>query len=184
MNMKSDLFEQDPLGLRRLPLLDPDYDDWPEIRQALVRQAQSRRRWKQTGGWLAAAATVVLALGVATRQQLIEQDETPGLAHESAATQDTPITSSGYEDPLPELIALSQLLEQRLRGMRAESGALPAQSLVYIAELEDMIARVDGELSSNPASVDLWGQRVNLMLDLELIFQHHWEREYGRMASR
>ena len=67
--------------------------------------------------------------------------------------------------------------------MRDETSGMPAQSAIYIAELEDMIARVDGELSYNPESLDLWGQRVNLLLDQEVIFQHQFEREYGRMAS-
>ena len=43
---------------------------------------------------------------------------------------------------------------------------MPAESAVYVAELEDLIAQVDSELSLTPDSIDLWGQRVNLMLDL------------------
>ena len=34
-----------------------------------------------------------------------------------------------------------------------------------------------------PDSINLWGQRVNLLLDLAQLYQHQWERQYGRMAS-
>ncbi len=54
---------------------------------------------------------------------------------------------------------------------------------MYVAELEDLVAQVDTELSFSPRSVNLWGQRVNLLLDLAQIYQHQWERDYSRMAS-
>ena len=45
-----------------------------------------------------------------------------------------------------------------------------------------MVAQVDTRLSVSPGSINLWGQRVNLLLDLAQIYQQQWEREYGRMA--
>jgi hypothetical protein len=60
---------------------------------------------------------------------------------------------------------------------------MPAESAIYVAELEDLIAQVDNELSLNPDSVTLWGHRVNLLLDLAQIYQQQWEIDYGRMAS-
>ena len=60
---------------------------------------------------------------------------------------------------------------------------MPAESAIYVAELEDLIAQVDSQLSQTPGSIDLWGQRVNLMLDLAQIYQQQWEIDYGRMAS-
>ena len=60
---------------------------------------------------------------------------------------------------------------------------MPAESAIYIAELEDLIAQVDSELSLTPDSIDLWGQRINLMLDLAQIYQQQWQIDYGRMAS-
>ena len=60
---------------------------------------------------------------------------------------------------------------------------MPAESAIYVAELEDLIAQVDCELSFTPDSIDLWGQRVNLMLDLAQIYQQQWEIDYGRMAA-
>ena len=38
-------------------------------------------------------------------------------------------------------------------------------------------------LSQAPDSIDLWGQRVNLMLDLAQIYQQQWQIDYSRMAS-
>jgi hypothetical protein len=67
--------------------------------------------------------------------------------------------------------------------LRQETGSMPAESAIYVAELEDLIAQVDSELSVTPDSIDLWGQRVNLMLDLAQIYQQQWETYYGRMAS-
>jgi len=52
-----------------------------------------------------------------------------------------------------------------------------------VAELEDLIAQLDNELSMTPDSIDLWGQRVNLMLDLAQIYQQQWQIDYSRMAS-
>lgn len=184
MKTDTEYLLQDPFELGQLPLLDPEQDGWPEIRQALEEHARARRHRKRAGGWLAAAAGVILALGVVIQQTRSTPQIPPDLAQSPPATDAGQSASFESRDTVHELIAMSQTLEQRLRGLRAESGALPAQSAIYIAELEDMIVRVDGELSLNPKSVDLWGQRVNLLLDLELIFQHHWEREYGRMAAR
>lgn len=74
-------------------------------------------------------------------------------------------------------------MEEQVAQLRMETGSMPAESAVYVAELEDLIAQVDSELSVTPDSIDLWGQRVNLMLDLAQIYQQQWEIDYGRMAS-
>ncbi len=185
MNGTTNRNSEDPFGLGGLPLLEPDRDGWPEIRAALEARARSNRRWKRAGGWLAVAATLVLTVGIIGQRAGVEEPAVTGdLAQGTPATVEPRAASLSDEDALRELIAMSQALERRVRGMREGPGALPAESATYIAELEDMIARVDGELSLNPESMDLWGQRVNLLLDLEVIFQHRWEIEYGRMASR
>ena len=81
------------------------------------------------------------------------------------------------------LIGLSQNMEKQVKQLRQETASMPAESAIYIAELEDLIAQVDNELSLTPESVDLWGQRVNLLLDLAQIYQQQWQIDYGRMAS-
>jgi len=177
MNMSKDSItrsDRDPLGLADLPLLEPDRDGWSEVRQALEEQAATPSRRGGAIGWLAMAASLVLVVGIFMFQAPPQPEP---------ATPGPQVASLPVENTLGDLITMSQLLETRLRGLRDETSGMPAQSVVYITELEDMIARVDGDLSYNPESVDLWGQRVNLLLDLEVIFQHQFDREYGRMAS-
>jgi hypothetical protein len=87
------------------------------------------------------------------------------------------------QDNISALIGLSQKMEAQVKSLRQETGSMPAESAIYVAELEDLIAQVDSQLSQTPGSIDLWGQRVNLMLDLAQIYQQQWEIDYGRMAS-
>ena len=74
-------------------------------------------------------------------------------------------------------------MQDQVKQLRNETGAMPAESAIYVAELEDLIAQVDYELSLAPDSIDLWGQRVNLLLDLAQIYQQQWQIDYGRMAA-
>ena len=43
--------------------------------------------------------------------------------------------------------------------------------------------QVDEELSANPESIELWGQRVNLLLDVTQLYENSLRREYRQMAS-
>jgi hypothetical protein len=175
MNKTTDWNERDPLGLTDLPLLEPDKDGWDAISLALEEHQQ-----RMLGGF-AMAASLVLVIGIAVNRPAPQEPE--------AIAEPTQLAQEPLQEPtddaaaIEDLIAMSQILEGRLRALRNGTGAVPANSLTYIAELEDLVAQVDGQLNFAPHSVDLWGQRVNLLLDLELIYQHHWEREYGRMAS-
>ena len=174
----------DPLGLRELDLLEPDRDGWDEIRSALEADAAPPRRSRHLP-WLAAVASFAFVALLVT--WLPKPGNSPVTVQpELAQTTDPSPTLERAEQPgaaRADLIAMSQALETRLRKLRDHTGAMPADSAAYAAELEDLIARVDGELSFDPESLDLWGQRVNLLLDLEFIYQHQFEREYGRMAS-
>ena len=173
---------QDPLGLKELPLLKPDSDGWSTIEAVLAEQNNARRKQKAAFTWLAVAASLVLAVVVTTRQGNVEQ--LPGSLD---AAQNTSSASGleSIESPskVDSLISLSQTLESQLRSLREGTGSMPANSAIFVAELEDLVAQVDTELSDTPDSVNLWGQRVNLLLDLAQIYQHHWETEYGQMAS-
>ncbi|MBT8062142.1 MAG: hypothetical protein HKO64_00740 [Xanthomonadales bacterium] len=176
MNELNEKFDQarDPLGLRHLDWIEPQQDGWPGIRAALEERSRNRKRVT----WLALAASLVMAFGLTLR---LASENIPG-----AGPASLPVTeqlADGGDDSLESLIALSQTLEQQLRGMRQGSGSMPADSAVYIAELQDLVAQVDHELSYSPDSVNLWGQRVNLLLDLAQIYQHQWELDYGKMAS-
>lgn len=166
---------RDPFGLGELPLLEPGHDGWAQIQARLSADRQGRRRMR-IGAGLAIAASLVLALGVVLRQP-----STP--INGPAPAQTAQMDQATEAAPLQDLIAMSQILEQRLRQLRDQTSSMPSESAVFVAELEDLVARVDGQLSAQPKSLDLWTQRVNLMLDLEYLFQHQFEREYGRMAS-
>ncbi|MGD8681898.1 MAG: hypothetical protein PVJ33_16125, partial [Lysobacterales bacterium] len=86
-------------------------------------------------------------------------------------------------EQLDSLIALSQRLEGRLRLMRKQAGDMPSRALVYQVELEDLVVQVDDALSMNPDSVPLWNQRVNLLADLNTLYEDRLRREYRQIAS-
>lgn len=172
------MIHQDPIGLRDLPLLEPDTDGWPAIRNALEQQHVPVSRWKRPAPWLAIAASLVLVVMITTRQAPMQPTELG-----PAATQSVDLASNESMEDIDSLITLSQSLEFQLKTLRDETGSIPGSSAVYIAELQDLVAQVDSELSQSPDSVNLWGQRINLLLDLAQIYQHHWESEYGQMAS-
>jgi hypothetical protein len=169
----------DPLGLRGLPPLEPPEDGWAAIQAALTEDRRQSSRRRRGMALLAMAACVVLAVVLVP----IALSPTPPANTGPAATIDTVSASDEQEQTLRQLITMSQNLEQQLRGLREGSGSIPASSAVYVAELEDLVAQVDNRISVSPDSINLWGQRVNLLLDLAQIYQHQWEREYGRMAS-
>ena len=171
----------DPLGLRKLDSVEPGYDGWAGIESALKAHQDSKRNWRRAGGWLAVAASLVLVMGIImqTNQSQLSPDMNPA----GFATPTDNLASVSVQDNISALIGLSQKMEQQVKRLRQETGSMPAESAIYVAELEDLIAQVDSELSQTPESIDLWGQRVNLMLDLAQIYQQRWEIDYGRMAS-
>ncbi len=157
--------ERDPLNLGSLPLVEPPEDNWPQVRQALLRRNSRQRFRRMAGASLAAAAALTLAIGLFIRQ--------PGPQPEAPVTAPT----------LDSLVVLSQQLENGIRSYREEFGGLPTDALVYQVELEDLIAQVDDELSVRPDSTRLWSQRVNLLLDLSQLYENQLRRDYHRMAS-
>jgi hypothetical protein len=176
--------EKDPLNLGSLPLVSSPPDDWPAIEAALQNQNSRRRFVRLAGSTLAIAATAVLAVGVFIYQPL----DMPGAPSEGELLQTTQVeepaaNESSRTDTLASLIALSQQLESNLRKIRSQAGVMPASAVIYQVELEDLVAQVDDELSMQPDSIDLWSQRINLMMDLSQLFQNELRREYHRMAS-
>ena len=171
----------DPLGLGDLEAVEPGYDGWGQIESALQAHQNNKRNWQRAGGWLAVAASLVLVISISLRNT--ENDATDSLPSPEFATQTTNLASVPVQDNINALIGLSQNMESQVKRLREETTSMPAESAIYVAELEDLIAQVDNELSLTPESIDLWGQRVNLMLDLARIYQQQWEIDYGRMAS-
>jgi len=193
--------EDDPLNLRGLPLVDPPGDAWPAIEAALLKRNGRQRAMRLAGGALAAAATVTLALSLYLAapdgtNQPGKQTATLAAPGNTAAASDqasSPIRGKTLEETggkapgsgaqLDSLIALSQRLEGRLRLMREQAGDMPPRALVYQVELEDLVVQVDDALSMNPDSVPLWNQRVNLLADLNTLYEDRLRREYRQMAS-
>jgi len=175
----------DPLGLRNLETIDPGYDGWADIESALLAHQDSKqaskRSWQRAGGWFAVAASLLLVFGISMRNIENPATNNPALA------SDTNVGASNFvaqeTDNIGALIGLSQNMENQVKQLRQGTSSMPAESAIYIAELEDLIAQVDNELSFTPDSIDLWGQRVNLLLDLAQIYQQQWQIDYGRMAA-
>lgn len=117
------------------------------------------------------AAMLMLAVGLFIHQPALAPPSAPATAATTAP------------QTLDSLITLSQQLENRVRTYRSEVGGMPTDSLVYQVELEDLIVQVDDELSMRPDSLELWSQRVNLLLDLSQLYQNQLRRDYQRMAS-
>ena len=174
----------DPLGLSKLPEVDPGYDGWDRIATELKASQDSRHQWRRVGGWLAVAASLVLVVSISLRTTTdtpVSVPDSTQLATQSAESTSVPMNDN--VNNVAALIEMSQSMEEQVKQLREGTGMMPAESAVYVAELEDLIAQVDSELSLTPDSIDLWGQRVNLMLDLAQIYQQQWEIDYGRMAS-
>ena len=171
----------DPLGLSDLESIEPGYDGWARIESALQTNQASKRNWQRTGSWLAVAASLVLVISLVLNYTGINTTGNPPV--KEFATSAVNSASVPVQDNINALIGLSQNMEEQVKELRQETSSMPAESAIYVAELEDLIAQVDNELSLTPDSIDLWGQRVNLMLDLAQIYQQQWEIDYGRMAS-
>lgn len=174
--------QQDPLNLRSLSPVAPETDGWPDIEARLLARNRRHVLFRRVGASLAAAATVVLAITLWVGQSPSgdpgigpSQAPPPGLAAtiENGETQNT----------LQALMVLSRQLEGRLQHYRAELGDLPTGLLIYQVELQDLVAQVDEEISVNPQSLDLWSQRVNLLLDISRLYENGLRREYHQLAS-
>ena len=171
----------DPLGLSELEAVETGYDGWAQVESALQAHQNSKRNRQRAGGWLAVAASLVLVISITLRNT--ENDTPTGLPSPELATPATNLASVQVQDNVIALIGLSQSMESQVKKLREETSSMPAESAIYVAELEDLIAQVDNELSLTPGSIDLWGQRVNLMLDLARIYRQQWQIDYGLMVS-
>ena len=171
----------DPLGLSDLEAVDPGYDGWAQIESALQGHQQRNRNWQRAGSVIAIAASLVLVVSITLRNT--ENVIPPELPGAELATPASNLASVTMQDNIIALIGLSQIMEEQVKELRQETSSMPAESAIYVAELEDLIAQVDNELNVTPDSIDLWGQRVNLMLDLAQIYQQQWQIDYSRMAS-
>ena len=171
----------DPLGLKNLPELEPSTDLWPDIKQSLTNQTKVRRRWKAAGFSLAAAAALLLVVGLADRFPGVGDGPDTGRTEPQVVQTDAAMEEA--PTPVESLIALSQRLEVSLQGIRTRSPLSETSSLVHQVELEDLVAQVDEQLSQHPGSAELWRQRVVLLLDLTRLHRNELRRESVQLAS-
>ena len=134
--------------LKALPPLRPPRDRWPAI-QAVLRAERSRRRrsWSAWTGSLALAATVAALL-------LMNPKPAPLHAELTQAKQQ------------------SATLEDSLKQYDVDGRVLSGHAAALVAELEDRISILDGNLSQREQRVQdaelvkLWQERVGLMRQL------------------
>ena len=175
----------DPFRLAALAPPVPATDAWPHIEAALPR----RRRIRHGTTGLASAAAICLAIGLYWQLPRLQPggELTQPLAAQAAATGTVAVNAAAdgatAADNLAALVSLAQQLERNLRALRAGTGEMPAQFLVYQVELEDLVSQVDEAINLQPESRELWSQRVNLLLDLNQLQRQQLRREYGEIAS-
>lgn len=182
---------EDPLNLGGLPLARPPADGWPAIEAALLQRDRRSRALRTGGGLLAVAASAVLAFALLLDGgPRVEAPAEAPLATPAVATTapvaeqaEEPVSAPLAEPSMESLIAMSQQLEKRIRAYRASAGDLPSDVLVYQVELQDLIVQVDDQLSANPESAELWGQRVSLLLDVSRLYENTLRRNYRHLAS-
>jgi hypothetical protein len=176
---------RDPFRLAALAPHAPTSDAWPHIEAALRRQRLIRR----TTAGLASAAAVCLAIGLYWQLPRLQPggELSQPLAAQAPATGTVAVNAAAdgaaADDNLAALVSLAQQLERNLRALRAGTGVMPAQFLVYQVELEDLVSQVDEAINLQPESRELWSQRVNLLLDLNQLQRQQLRREYGEIAS-
>ncbi len=137
-------------ALKALPTFSPPRDRWPLVRGAL-QMSKRHSRWQRAGwGALAAAAVLVLLVGIRGAT---------GLGVQEATAQE-----------VDALVTESQELEQMLQALYRAGRPVDGMTAAAIADLEDRIAIIDlGIERAQAAAVggeqmaDLWRERVALM---------------------
>jgi hypothetical protein len=137
--------------LKALPALRPPRDRWSVVRDVVrTQRARRRRTW---GGWgLATAAALAGALLV------------PGLGSNGTLRAELSMAKNQ-----------SATLEDQLQSYDVDGRVLTGRMAAKVAELEDRIAVIDGDLArfgtlkpqtQDAELVQLWKQRVDLMRQL------------------
>ena len=151
-----------------MPLLQPRASAWPQLERELrARRPQRPAAWPR---WVALAAALALAAVI----PFTLERETPEVAPTVSVAQDatgaqpaaSPAATDASADPNADLIERNQALGAWLV---ASGEPFDAASAQLGAELEDMIAMVDMELSDAPdpqRARALWEQRLLLLNEL------------------
>ena len=139
-------------ALKALPPPTPPRDRWPAVRAAFIAARRRTRVARVAWSGLAAAAVLVLAVGVGVR----------GLSNSSQ--------EAASVQQLEVLVQESQRLEDVLRSVSVDGRVVSGLTAAAIADLEDRIAVIDasiGAVQAGPVSEDdlrdLWRERVTTM---------------------
>jgi hypothetical protein len=137
--------------LKALPALRPPRDRWPVVRDAArVERVRRRRTW---GVWSLAAAAALAGVLLVPRFG----------------------TSGKLYAELSQAKTQSATLEDQLQNYDVDGRVLTGRTAARVAELEDRIAVIDGDLArwgavkpqaQDAELVKLWQQRVDLMRQL------------------
>lgn len=144
-----------PEKLRALPDYEPPSGGWEQLSARLDAR---RRGWFATGGGLAMAASVLVAVGLAGLKPL----STTGPSTTAPAVQ----VASAPQTQVAQLIRTSQQLESQLREARPQVRVWNASRAQRAAMLEQELSRVDAQLGYATHTSDrqqLWNLRVRLM---------------------
>lgn len=174
-----------PEALRALPQVAPQQSAWPALAEQLQREravaAPARRPWRRIVPAALAAAVGLIAVAAVLLHQR-GRDPAPVVATVAPAAASSPAnaandanaTSTHAADAAAQLASLqqrSQALERWLRETDRAAVPLPGPDLAAAAELEDMIAIVDGQLgaAAGDSELPLWRRRVALLEDLSAL---------------
>lgn len=146
-----DRMDQRVARLKALPTLRPARSQWPVVRAQLQAKKTHNRivRWTTIGGF-AAAASLVLIIGLGARPQDAQAEQTA----------------------LTEAMSRSQQLEQLIQSYNPEARVVDGRTAIAANALEDQIATVDQQLvaaqlsrgsARDEAMLRLWQQRVGLL---------------------
>ncbi|MGY6588043.1 MAG: hypothetical protein ACXIUB_07090 [Wenzhouxiangella sp.] len=139
--------------LKSLPPVDPPPELWTAI-EATLEGRQHRRRWL-LGSGLVALLLVGLTLGL----QWLPQH---------------PSGESAEMAQLTELQALSAQLEAQLRDRL--NTPLRLTDIETLILLDDELQWLDIQLASAPDAIELWQQRVDLLVERKRVYeQAHWQ---------
>lgn len=152
-------------ALRALPLEAPETSAWPALAAAAAERAgATQARRDSRFAWAAAAAVAALAVAIFW---IVPRDADDGDQPTIRAVAE-PTADDADARLVADLIARNQALE---RALREDGGgwAVDADYAMAAAQVEELIAAVDGQLAASDAPREaevLWRVRLALLQEL------------------
>ena len=145
-----ELLHQRVAALKSLAMLTPPRDRWSTVRDEVLAGRARKRRGM--AGWIAAAAAAAVLLTVGVGQLIV------------------PAAQGGRYDPLAELVLEAQSLDEAFRSMRPEARVMSGRVATAVAALEDRLAALESRFEQaqlrpvpREQMILLWQERVGLM---------------------